>query len=204
MADKMIKCKACGEEIASSAKQCPKCGAKNKKPIYKKWWFYVIILVVLVAIGSASQSGSESGSGTKSDSTAATASTVENDNTPAETATPSAEPTPEPVSYTSYNVTELFDALESNALKAERTFQDQYVELEGYLSVIDSDGAYIAVGAAEDDWDYVLDTVHCTITSDEQLDRVMELNKGDPIVVRGQITDIGEILGYTLKIDEIG
>ena len=36
MAEKMKKCKACGAEIASSAAVCPKCGAKNKKPIYKK------------------------------------------------------------------------------------------------------------------------------------------------------------------------
>jgi len=33
---KMIKCKSCSQEIASSAKSCPGCGAKNKKPIYKK------------------------------------------------------------------------------------------------------------------------------------------------------------------------
>ena len=34
---KMKNCKACGAEIATSAKSCPKCGAKNKKPFYKKW-----------------------------------------------------------------------------------------------------------------------------------------------------------------------
>lgn len=27
----MIQCKACGKEIASDAKTCPGCGAKNKK-----------------------------------------------------------------------------------------------------------------------------------------------------------------------------
>ena len=27
-------CKHCGAEIATSAKACPKCGGKNKKPIY--------------------------------------------------------------------------------------------------------------------------------------------------------------------------
>ncbi|NOW20903.1 rubrerythrin [Clostridium saccharobutylicum] len=30
---KMIKCKTCGADIASSAKTCPSCGAKNKKAI---------------------------------------------------------------------------------------------------------------------------------------------------------------------------
>lgn len=47
---KSITCKTCGEEIAKSAKACPKCGAKVKKPFYKKKSFYfLIILVVAIA-----------------------------------------------------------------------------------------------------------------------------------------------------------
>lgn len=47
---KMIKCKTCGAEIASSAKTCPSCGAKNKKPLYTKWWFWLVILILVVDI----------------------------------------------------------------------------------------------------------------------------------------------------------
>lgn len=51
---KMTACKTCGKEIASNAKTCPSCGAKNKKPFYKRWWFILIaIIVVLGAIGSS-------------------------------------------------------------------------------------------------------------------------------------------------------
>lgn len=50
----MSICKACGQEIAKRAKTCPSCGAKNKKPIFKKWWFWAIIVVVLIsAIGNS-------------------------------------------------------------------------------------------------------------------------------------------------------
>ena len=59
MKNKLKPCKSCGQEIAKSAKFCPKCGAKNKKPIFKKWWFWAIIVVLFVAIGS---SGNDSGS----------------------------------------------------------------------------------------------------------------------------------------------
>ncbi|WP_338597968.1 Ltp family lipoprotein [Clostridium baratii] len=47
---KIIKCKTCNAEIASSAKSCPSCGAKNKKPIYKRPWFIVIALFVIIGV----------------------------------------------------------------------------------------------------------------------------------------------------------
>lgn len=43
-------CPICGGQMAKSAKRCPKCGAKNKKPIYKRWWFWLIIIYILFRI----------------------------------------------------------------------------------------------------------------------------------------------------------
>ncbi len=61
MMSKMIKCKTCGADIASSAKTCPGCGAKNKKPFYKKWWVWFIVVIVLIgAAGSGANSNSNS------------------------------------------------------------------------------------------------------------------------------------------------
>ena len=53
MSKKMISCKACGQEIAKSAKACPHCGAKNKQPLFKKWWFWAVIVILFVVIGSS-------------------------------------------------------------------------------------------------------------------------------------------------------
>ena len=53
MKNKLTACKACGKEIAKSAKTCPHCGAKNKKPLFKKWWFWVIVVLLLGSIGNA-------------------------------------------------------------------------------------------------------------------------------------------------------
>lgn len=53
---KMINCKTCGNEIASSAKTCPSCGAKNKKPIYKKWWVWLIAIIVVASIAGGGNS----------------------------------------------------------------------------------------------------------------------------------------------------
>lgn len=55
---KMINCRACGKEIASSAKACPGCGAKNKKPLYKRPWF--LILAFLFVVGAMGDSDDNS------------------------------------------------------------------------------------------------------------------------------------------------
>lgn len=46
---KMMKCKTCGEEIAKSAKACPHCGAKNKKPFAALRIIFGILLIIWVA-----------------------------------------------------------------------------------------------------------------------------------------------------------
>lgn len=45
---KLIQCKSCSKEIASSAKSCPNCGAKNKKTIYKRPWFIIIVFIIII------------------------------------------------------------------------------------------------------------------------------------------------------------
>ena len=76
---KMTTCKHCGAEIAASAKVCPHCGGKNKPPIYKRWWFIaIIVLIVLSAIGGSGSGSDSSASGSKATSkaSASTASSV--------------------------------------------------------------------------------------------------------------------------------
>jgi len=45
----MVPCKVCGTMVSKSAKKCPGCGTKIKKPFYKKWWVWAITAVVLIA-----------------------------------------------------------------------------------------------------------------------------------------------------------
>lgn len=58
MNSKMDVCCACGQAIAKSAKSCPHCGAKNKKSIFKKWWFWLLIVMfVSIAVSAGSGGG---------------------------------------------------------------------------------------------------------------------------------------------------
>ena len=50
LAKGMKKCKTCGAAMAKSAKRCPSCGAKNKKPIYKRVWFWILAIIVIVLV----------------------------------------------------------------------------------------------------------------------------------------------------------
>lgn len=181
MKEKLTTCDSCGAEIATSAKTCPQCGAKVKRPITKKWWFWVVVVVIIAAIVGGT-SGSKSG-----DKPA-----------PDEPMTPQ-----QPISYTHYNVTELFDALKNNAMKAQSDFKDQYVEIEGYLDVVDSDGKYIGVGAAPNDYNYILQNVQCYIKDGTQKQQIMEIGTESPITVRGKIISVGEVLGFSMNIDSI-
>lgn len=183
--DKMTTCKHCGQEIAASAKVCPHCGGKNKPPIYKRWWFIAIIAIIVLAVigGSGSSDSSGSTSSTATSKTAVSSSSSE-----------------AAIEYTAYTVTELSEDLNSNALKAADKYKGQYVELTGRLSVIDSNGKYVSIVDSTDEW--AITGVQCYIKNDEQKQVVMDMSIGDEIVVKGKITDVGEVLGYFLDMTE--
>ncbi len=91
--------------------------------------------------------------------------------------------------------------LESNAAAAKDKYMDKYVEITGELSNIDSDGNYISLTDPGDEWDLV--GIMCYIETDEQLDKVKALSTGDDVTVGGKVTNVGEIIGYSIDIDYI-
>ena len=176
---KMINCKSCGAEIAVSAKSCPKCGAKNKKPIWKRWWVWILAVIILfAAIGSVGGN-----------------SNTNNSSSSADIDDPAVQ---EPINYIAVSVADMMDMLNANALKAENTYNGQYLEITGRLNVIDSDGSYIALYGG--DFDFT--GVQCYVKNDEQLNFVTDMVTGDTYTVRVKITDVGEVIGYQADIIE--
>lgn len=59
-------CKKCGKEIEDKAILCVHCGTpvKETKPVYKKWWFWVVCVLVIGIIGGAA--GTDDGGETSS------------------------------------------------------------------------------------------------------------------------------------------
>ena len=91
--------------------------------------------------------------------------------------------------------------LDTNALGASEKYKGQYVELTGKLNAIESDGKYIDIVFGDDEFEFI--GVTCYIKSDEQKAVIMSASTGDTLVVKGKITDVGDVLGYYLNIDEI-
>ena len=71
---KATLCKTCGQEMPDIAKWCPHCGAKNKKPVYKKWWFWTII--VIMVLGTTSPKDTDTAENTPASSPIAESSPV--------------------------------------------------------------------------------------------------------------------------------
>lgn len=176
---------------------------KPKKPIYKRVWFWVLVVLFLSAIGNAMGGGTNTSTTSRQPSRAPTQQTQPAAPAQEQAPAPAQTPTPAPViEYTSVDLQTMLDELDSNALRAEQTYNKAYVELVGKISVIDSDGKYISIEPVDaDSWN--LDSVHCSLKTDEHRAVIMNKGRGETVTVRGQITEVGEIMGYTLKVDTI-
>ena len=169
---------------------------KTKKPFYKRWWFILLaVIFVLGAIGNLGDSGDES-TGEELETSQSANESVKEENMDSETISKEDEPKEAIVT----TADELFQALDDNALKAAKTYEDQYVEITGILSNIDAQGDYISLGAIYPG--FTFSTVYCGI-SDEHLDAVMEMVEGQEVTVVGTMNGVGEVLGYRLKVERI-
>ena len=191
-------CRKCGNQLEDGLVTCPQCGepvgkTKVKKPLYKKWWFWVLMglatIVTIAMIGSSGNTEEPQGTQQESSQTVQTKQNTENKKE-------------EAIQYEVVDLQAMLDALDGNALKAEKTYQDKNVEVTGKIANFDSDGSYITIEPVNaDTWNF--DTVMCYIKNDAQLNFLLEKQKGDTVTVKGKIISIGEVLGYSINIAEV-
>ena len=157
-----------------------------------------IVLVVLVVIGAVFGGGSDekASSGGQADKGQAEATADAGSDEKQEEAEEQAEP--EPIEYQDVSLGDLLDTLENNPLNAKKTYEGAYVRFSGVLTNIDASGDYFSLGTGEE-WSF--DHIQCFIRDDETLDRVAAASMGDSLTVCGQITSVGEIMGYSMDVD---
>lgn len=180
----MIRCKNCGAQNPDGAAFCKKCGKKIVKvPIHKRWWFWVIIVFIALCF---LPTGSE---------------TEEPEETTAEETTAPETTTEKSEEYLAISVNELIKALETNAMNAKDDYNGKLVEITGRCDVIDASGKYISLYADDSIWSML--NVQCYIKNKDQREFVKSIVQGESVVtLRGKITDVGEIMGYSLDIHE--
>lgn len=178
----MKQCKACGNEIAKKGKVvCPKCGRVSKKAFYKRW-YSIVGVIILLSIVTTNRGGNEKSIKTEEIGMSKDKTTIEK--------TPSIK----------VRAGDMVDDLSSNALKASQTYNKKYIEVTGELKSIDSAGKYFSIGKENEMFSFT--NITCRIKK-EHLEKVMEFSEGEIITVVGEITSVGEILGYTLNVDVI-
>lgn len=180
---KTKQCKYCKQEIDAKAKICPHCRKKQTPSGCLIAVIAVVVIIVIAIAGSAMSGGEKTNTGASTDGANSTSAAQQE------------------ITYTAYSVSELMNDLNINAMNASDKYKGQYVELTGRLSTIDSDGNYISL-LPEDD-QFAIIGVSCYFQSDEQRAAVKDATVGDTLVVKGKITDVGEVLGYSLNIDEV-
>lgn len=187
-------CKHCQSEIPKKAKICPVCKKKQGLP---KWAIVLIVILVLAAIGSASGGNSDNSETT---TTSQSSSTNETQNSTPEVKEVETESEPE-IKYTAVDVDTMMDDLQSNAMKAEDTYNDKYLEITGRLALIDSDGKYISVFSQSDE--FAILGVQCFIKDEDAKAKVMDMSIGDTVTLKVHIKEVGEVMAYVADIIEI-
>ncbi len=178
-----MNCKKCGNEVDKKAVVCPGCGCKIKKPFYKKWWFFGILIIFVIAVAGNGNEGNTDTSSPKE-------------------AEKSVEATAEPITYETVDLAVMFEELKTNAMKAENNYQKKNIEFTAKIKNFDSDGKYVGVEpTTANEWNF--ETALCYIKNDEQKNFLIEKNVGDIITIKGKVKSIGEVLGYTIDIAEV-
>lgn len=103
--------------------------------------------------------------------------------------------------YISYEISQLINDLDKNAMNAKNKYRGQTVEITGKLKNIDSNGDYIALSPTNDKSTFKM--IQCYIKNNRQKKKIKELSTGDTVSVKGKIKSVNEVLGYSLDIHSI-
>lgn len=181
---KMTKCKSCGADIASSAKRCPSCGAKNKKPIYKRVWFWILMVVLLIAIF-----GFIASKVNPSDSIEIETTTEADSNVYVKKSS----------TKKSLKTNKIISEFYDNTVLFKKNYDEQVVEWEGTITGIaetDDENKDVIVYMDKGIDTYLIEyIVSATIKNDKDKEKILNYKTGDKIKIKGimSVSDYGGI-----------
>ena len=108
-----------------------------------------------------------------------------------------------PTEFLKADVVDMLSELNQNEMRAQKMYSDQWMEITGVLGAMDSEGEYFSLDAP---YTLGLLSVNCKIPESKReliTNKLVDMEKGDKIVVKGKITDMGEIMGYDLTVVDV-
>ena len=103
--------------------------------------------------------------------------------------------------YAEADIDVLLNDAKNNAAKANKDYKGKYVKIvNGDVFNIESNARYISIEGSDP---YTLIHVQCYPKNDQVKDAMINLSKGQRVTVYGKITDVGEIMGYSLDMDKV-
>lgn len=175
---------------AKARAKAEKAYAKATRPWFKKkrfWLLGLIALLIIVALATSGGDDADTASNPSSGSSQDSGASQETEEAAAEEA---------PVEVTA---TQLIEDLEGNALAASNEYSGKRVTVTGSVSTIDASGNYFSITGGDE---FTLTSI--TINIDESfVETVAGFSEGQDVTVTGEVTDVGEILGYTIDAETI-
>ena len=164
---------------AKARAKAEKAYKKASRPWFKKKRFISLGVIAIIAIANSMSGGGDGGS----------SSSTNQSSTEAEAEAPAVEVTAQ----------QLLSELEDNALSAKNNWEDKRIKLTGTLYNIDASGDYFSLRG---DNEYSFINVQVYI-DDSLVDAVSAFKKGQEVTVTGVVSDVGEVLGYSVKAQSI-
>lgn len=165
---------------------------KEKKPLTKRAWFWVLIGIFVIGIyGNIADVSSN-----RSDKPTA-ASTTPTENTIAET--PMETPS---TTYSDEDLSAMIQLVKDYPMQAE-DYTGQYIRVSGYLRGVDSDGKYFTIVEDKDALVFT-DNIQWNMEKNPEAQEFIKHTAKDTyITVEGRITDVGEVIYYLGDVDNV-
>lgn len=102
------------------------------------------------------------------------------------------------IEYIDVSVSQMVADLESNAMVAKETYKDGYYRITGVVSNIDANGEYINLRPEDNPYSWT--NVQCFIHDEGPRDAVRQIADGQTVTLCGKVTNVGEVLGYSIDV----
>ncbi|MHA6508918.1 OB-fold protein [Tessaracoccus sp. Y1736] len=190
---------------AKARAKAEKAYVKASRPWFKKKRYWALGVLALIVVVQMANGGADDANTVAAPASTSSAASAPSESEAAETnvaSEPAASSEPAAVVEEApivVSAQELIEALESNALAASNQYKGKRVTVTGSLANVDASGDYFTLNGTDE---YSFTNVQIFI-DEEHLDTVSALTAGQDVTVTGTVSDVGELLGYSIQAETI-